>query len=240
MPNAPYGLAFIPNRVVHPTFLAQSVSGFHLASKFNAMETLYTVFLILHIVSGYLALSAGTTAIIARKGQKVHRLAGRVFFFSMLGVGASALYISIFKDHGFLLHIGVFTMYQVFGGWRALRERSLRANAFDWFIALAGLTNGVFMLFTGNIVLMVFGGISVLLGVGDVRTHLRVLLGKEIHRLAWLRKHIGMMMGAFIATVTAFIVVNVSGVQPAWALWLAPTAIFIPVMQYHTRRVMRA
>lgn len=204
------------------------------------METLYTVFLIIHIVTGYLALSAGITAIIARKGQTVHRKAGRIFVISMLGVGASALSMSLMKGNQFLLHIGIFTMYQVYGGWRALRQRDLRANFLDWTIATVGLGNGAVMLFTGNIVLMVFGGISVLLGTGDLRTHLRVLRGKETHRLAWLRKHIGMMMGAFIATVTAFIVVNVSGVKPAWVLWLAPTAIFMPVMLYHTRRVMRS
>lgn len=203
------------------------------------METLYTVLLIIHIVSGYLALSAGTTAIIARKGQKLHRKAGRIFVISMLGVGASALSMSLMKGNQFLLHIGIFTMYQVYGGWRALRQRDLRANPADWTIATLGLANGAVMLFTGNIVLMVFGGISVLLGTGDLRTHLRVVRGQEIHRLAWLRKHIGMMMGAFIATVTAFIVVNVNDFQPAWALWLAPTAIFMPVMLYHTRRVMR-
>ncbi|MGF1563734.1 MAG: DUF2306 domain-containing protein [Flavobacteriales bacterium] len=204
------------------------------------METLFTVSLIIHIISGYLALAAGTTAIIARKGQNVHRKAGRLFVLAMLGVGASAFSMSSIKGNQFLFHIAIFTMYQVYGGWRALRQRDLRANAVDWIVASAGLINGVVMLFTGNIVLMVFGGISVLLGVGNLRTHLRVRQGKEIHRLAWLRKHIGMMMGAFIATVTAFIVVNVTNVQPGWVLWLAPTAIFMPVMQYHTRRVMRA
>jgi hypothetical protein len=201
------------------------------------METAYPYALALHVLSGYLALSSGLVAMTVKKGRRAHRVAGRVFFYAMIGVSATALYIALLKNNRFLLHIGIFSFYMAYSGWRVLRKRDHRPSVFDaLLVALAGL-NGAFMLMTLNIVLSVFGVISVILVVGDVRLFYSAVKGKTIPRYAWLTKHIGMMIGAFIATFTAFLVVNVDGVQPAWALWLAPTALFMPVMAYHQRRV---
>jgi hypothetical protein len=41
---------------------------------------------------------------------------------------------------------------------------------------------------------------------------------------SWLIKHISMIGGAYIATLTAFLVTNVN-FSPAWVIWLAPTII---------------
>lgn len=203
------------------------------------MEHAYTIALILHIISGYSALTAGLIAIIARKGLRAHRLAGKLFFYAMLGVSVTALYISITKGNAFLLHIGLFSFYQVYGGWRVLRQRDHRASWFDWLVVVVAGVNGIAMIATLNVVLMVFGAISLSLVWGDVRLHSKAARGKSIPPNAWLQKHIGMMMGAFIATITAFIVVNVQGVQPYWLIWLAPTFILVPVLVYQQRKVDR-
>ncbi len=113
----------------------------------------------------------------------------------------------------------------------------MRPKLVDFLITLLGLSNGAFMIYTGNIVLMVFGGISVFLALSDIRTYSAVLSGKSLPPTAWLRKHIGMMLGAYIATITAFLVVNITNVEPAWLIWLAPTFILIPIMLYHFRKV---
>jgi cadmium resistance protein CadD (predicted permease) len=93
---------------------------------------------------------------------------------------------------------------------------------------------------TLNTVLLVFGSISVYLSIGDIIMYTKVLRGKQLKGTHWLARHIGMMMGAFIATVTAFVVVNIRFVQPEWIPWLLPTALGVPLMQYwiwkYTRR----
>ena len=45
----------------------------------------------------------------------------------------------------------------------------------------------------------------------------------------WLILHIGQMSGAYIATVTAFLLNNFH-IHPPWVLWLLPTAVGIPLI----------
>ena len=49
--------------------------------------------------------------------------------------------------------------------------------------------------------------------------------------------HLGRMLGATIATLTAFIVTNFS-FEPAFVLWLAPTALITPLIFWWTKQVM--
>ena len=57
---------------------------------------------------------------------------------------------------------------------------------------------------------------------------------KEVRKRKMLA-HIGNMMGAYIATVTAFVVVNINFVKPGWIVWLLPTALGLPVIMCYTR-----
>jgi uncharacterized membrane protein len=198
----------------------------------NSMHTFLTIVLVLHIVSGFLALGFGLLALLSKKGQRRHRLSGRVFFYLMLSVAFSAVIISGIKLNLFLLLIAGFAFYQNVQGYRSVKNKSLRPSLIDWSATLVGLVSAIIMLWTLNIVLMVFGGISLFLVFSDLRTYNSVLNGKPISRLAWLSRHIGMMMGAYIATVTAFVVVNVQHVEPSWLPWLAPTVIGVPLMRY--------
>jgi hypothetical protein len=45
------------------------------------------------------------------------------------------------------------------------------------------------------------------------------------------------MTGAFVSTVTAFIVVNIQ-MEPGWVLWLLPTAILTPLGIFQMNRFM--
>jgi hypothetical protein len=96
--------------------------------------------------------------------------------------------------------------------------------------------NGVVMVATFNPVLLVFGAISIFLVLQDINTQLLLRKAKELRKLSWLRKHIGMMMGAYIGTLTAFLVVNINDFQPAWLLWLLPTFILVPLMRFWTKK----
>jgi cytochrome b561 len=64
------------------------------------------------------------------------------------------------------------------------------------------------MFYTLNIVLMVFGAINAIIAEQQLRMFLKLRAGKTIAKNSWLKQHIGMMTGTYIATFTAFIVVN--------------------------------
>lgn len=200
------------------------------------MESTISFIIGLHAFSGLTALVTGFIAILSRKGEKLHRACGKLFFYAMLLVCATALFVSIYKSNLFLLFIGFFSLYQNLSGYRAIKNKSRNPAWFDWVLVAIGATNGLLMLFTGNPVLMVFGGISLLLVFGDIRIYATVLRGREIAKMAWLRQHIGMMMGTYIATSTAFIVVNVTYSAAPWVPWLLPTFIGVPILIYMSRK----
>ena len=136
------------------------------------MQFFLKTLLVLHIFTGFLALLFGFIAIIVKKGGKVHRLVGKIFFFSMLGVTASALLISLIKKNQFLLFIAIFSFYQNYMGYRALKEKSLEPLPIDWLVLIVGSVNALFMLCSFNIVLMVFGTINLLLVSGNFRVNI--------------------------------------------------------------------
>jgi len=197
---------------------------------------LLTFLLVLHVASGFTALGFGLIAICSKPGQGVHLLTGRVFYWSMLLIAFSAVVLSAFRLNVFLLLIAFFALYNNVSGYRSIRNKSLRPAAFDWTITAIGLITGIVMVSTMNVVLLVFGGISLSLAIGDCIAYTKILKGKEAPRFAWLVKHIGMMTGAYIATFTAFVVVNIDFVQPAWIPWLAPTAAGVPLLIYRQRK----
>src|SRR5665213_3082528 len=88
---------------------------------FHEMTTLAFV---LHMGGGTLGLVSGTAAAFARKGGRVHRAAGNVFFWSMLVMAVFAIYLG-FAMPGQLVNvfIGIFAFYLVATGWMTVRRK---------------------------------------------------------------------------------------------------------------------
>jgi hypothetical protein len=198
------------------------------------MEIFLKITLVLHIVCGFSSLLTGTLISFLKKGDKRHRLLGRIFFYGMIGVSISATIISICKDNRFLLVIGIFSFYLNYGGYRAIKEKTLRPTIGDWLVFALGTGNGLYMIYSLDTVLMAFGGITLFIAINQFRVNLKAMRGQEMHPQDWLKRHISMMTAAFIATVTAFVVVNVrledDSIIPSWFPWLAPSMILGPMI----------
>ncbi|MFN8300373.1 MAG: hypothetical protein U0T75_14830 [Chitinophagales bacterium] len=193
---------------------------------------LFKILLYTHIVSGMIALASGAVTLSLAKGGKLHRRIGLVFFMAMLLVSFSALAISIITHNNFLLAIAVFSFYMNFTGYRFLQNKIFKYQWFDWAVLLSGGLIAGFMVTTLNTVLVVFGALLSVMVVQDVLKQTR---GEEVIKQARRRKvldHIGRMVGTYIATCTAFLVVNVKNVNPAWLPWLLPTFIGTPFIFY--------
>ena len=199
---------------------------------------MYKAILLFHILAGTIALGSGLIAIFAAKGRKNHNRSGRTYELSMYTVAVSAMVLSLLKFNPFLLSIGIFALYLTYSGKRALFYFRLRDTYLpglqDKLPSFAGVITGSFMigfpawqmLMTGNYfipVLAVFGIALLGSSLGDLK-----MLGKpELFtpgNKGWLLKHIGMMGGAYISTVTAFLVNNVH-IQQQWLVWVGPTVI---------------
>ena len=183
----------------------------------------------IHIPLGGIALLCGGISLVSKKGSRLHKKAGRVFFFSMLFLAFSALVISLLPNHesAFLFSIGVFSSYFLISGIRSLKHKKKEARIkIDKVIAYLVTTTGFLMvtypvLFFGklNIVLLFFRLIGIVFGIRD----LYKLKNSDLLRKGWLNSHLGKMTGGYISAVTAFFVVN--EILPGLWNWFIPTLI---------------
>ena len=197
--------------------------------------------ILIHAFFGGLALFSGSIAMVAAKGKKWHRMSGKVFFYAMLLSALLALVIALMPGHfnPFLFSIGIFTTYLLTGGYRALQFRKpVFELPLDKAISVVMLVCGIGMilvplLFHGSldIVLTVFGSIGISFSIRDL------LLYQKLERLkrVWLRLHIGKMTGAYIAALTAFLVVNELFVY--YLNWLLPTVLGTIYITYWRKRM---
>lgn len=130
-----------------------------------------------HVGAGGIALLAGATAVVARKGGPIHRTAGTVFLASMLvmaGVGGA---LSVIHLQEVNILASVLTIYLVGTAWLAARRGDGEGGRLEWLGLMLGA--GVVLLavlFGGAAsgpfapVYYVFGGVAALAVAMDMRT----------------------------------------------------------------------
>lgn len=213
------------------------------------MNTIFITFLTLHILGGSVGLFTGTINLLRKKGDKQHKLVGRFFSYGMFMAGFSSLILSVIHPNYFLSIVGVFTIYLTATGNRYLRLKMLGKNqppAFiDRAISVAMLITGLIFIAFGTkhllaensfgIVFIVFGS----LGMRFVFTDFKNYKGEVVAKNYWLLAHIQRMTGAYIASATAFLVVNAkySPVNlPSSVFWLLPTVVLVPLIFTWTKK----
>lgn len=205
---------------------------------------IFTIALILHITAGTLALLAGPFAMYYQDAGKIHRNAGKIFFWSMMMVSLSGFILSSIKSNLFLLMISVFAFYLTFTGNRVLHMKKLHRGTkpavYDWAILIICSLFGIGLMAFGingmrtnsfGIVAVVFGFILFMRTRSDYKRFTR----DNGDRKTWLYVHIGNMIGAYIAAFTAFLVQNVH-TEPAFIAWLAPTLVLVPLIYFTIRK----
>lgn len=195
------------------------------------MSDIFRIVLSIHIFFGIVALFVAPGAMLTRKGGSWHRRWGKIYFWAMALVALTAMVLSVLRPGLFLALVAVFSFYLAFTGYRVLYRKTpqQQASLMDWsgtvlmLLGGAGLVGyGIYLLRTSGfgMVAIVFGGIGLVLASADVRAFLRPPADKR----AWWFTHMNRMMGAYIATVTAFSAVNFFFL-PTLVRWLWPTVI---------------
>ncbi len=210
------------------------------------MEQTIKILIYIHAFFGGLGLITGILSIITKKGSSLHKKAGKLFSIGMVTSSLISLPISWMPNHKnlFLFLIGLFTIYLVLAGNRALSFKSKHktcANLTDKIISGSMLffsaimiilgIYGVLSVITNSILFLFFGIFGVFMTVKDFRFFKTFTHVKN----AWLRSHIGKMVGALIASITAFIVAGI-GIGNLIA-WTVPTILGTVYIVYWIKKV---
>lgn len=210
------------------------------------METAITYMVYVHAAFGGAGLLAGSASLFFRKGGKNHKAAGRWFTWGMLTSVGISLIVSRLPGHSsdFLFAIGLFTIYQVLAGNRALVFKGRQPKHHNWLdtalpttqiLLSAWMLAAPLMGWHGNqsdILFLVFGFLGLALGVADARGFRRMATDPTL----WLRTHLSRMTGAYIASVTAFIVAGLH--LSSTLFWIAPTVLGTIYIVYWRRKVV--
>lgn len=203
---------------------------------------IFTALLITHILGGGISLVLGMVILAVKKGSKQHVLMGKTYFFAMLTAALVAIPMSCLHPNYFLFIIGFFTAYMLLTGKFYLKKKKTDdVKALDWALTLLMLLFGIAFIALGSlniaksnyfgIVFIVFGSISFLFVVQDYRN----FKGKSKIKNYWLTTHLQRMTGSYIASATAFLVVN-NTILPGIIAWLLPTLIIVPLIISWTRK----
>lgn len=183
------------------------------------------------------------------KGGRWHRRWGRVYVLAMGVVAVTALALATIRPNLFLAIVAVFSFYLAFSGQRSIARRRLplgrRGTAADWSAVVVAGAGAVGLLLYALLpraggrpglwpVALIFGVLGLLLAGRDLRSLRRA----PAEPRAWRYRHMGNMLGAYIATVSAFSVVNLT-VLPPIVRWLWPTAVGVPLIGLWIRHYRR-
>ncbi|MDB6125853.1 MAG: hypothetical protein JWQ71_4846 [Pedosphaera sp.] len=186
--------------------------------------------LAIHIVAGTVALLIAPLAMATVKGGRWHRRWGKIYFWAMAGVALTAGFMCWLRSGLFLFLIAIFSFYLALTGYRVLGRKKPeedKPHSFDVCIAVAMVLAGAGLILLGvrdadarqRWVPIIFGAIGVFLGMMDIVRLRKPPRAKQ----AWMFLHMTRFLGAYVATVTAFSVVNFHFLPFYWR-WLWPTA----------------
>jgi len=207
---------------------------------------LFQFFLIIHIISGFTALFSAPVAMLVKKGSSLHRLWGKIYFWGMTLVFVTSIILSIIKLNLFLGIVGVFSYYFVVMGYRSIYRRNVNSwkdvSFIDWVISITGAVFNLGLLILGVLILRsnpwhALGITAVVLSALGLLTVIQELVRYNIegyNRKNWMYNHMTGMIGGYIATVSAFSVVNFTFL-PGVVQWLWPTAVGVPLMLFWIR-----
>ena len=207
------------------------------------MEKTIQILIYIHAAFGGLSLLAGFISMVEEKGKTTHKTSGLVFFYSMMLSGISAMIVAVLPNHEspFLFAVGIFSLYFVITGNRALSFKAKNPNLkIDKLISITMIITGVLMILLPiiltkslNIVLTVFAIIGIAFSIRDL------LLFRNLEQLrkGWLKLHLGKMIGGYISATTAFVVVN--EFFPSIYGWFVPGIIGGLVIAYWMRKLKK-
>ncbi|MGX5202106.1 hypothetical protein [Aliikangiella sp. IMCC44632] len=168
--------------------------------------------IVVHVLLGSIAFLVGGITLFSKKGGRVHKTSGKIFYISMVVSVALTLLVSVSPNHisPSLFQIGVLSLYFLIGGKRSIGLKQPNPRLFiDRSLATIVICVSLFIMAYSvvldgsfNPLRTVFGSIGIAFGVFDL------ILFKQPQTIKrkWLVLHLSKMLGGYTAAVTAFFV----------------------------------
>jgi uncharacterized membrane protein len=224
----------------------------------GGVMTTNDILLAAHVGAGGTALASFWIPMVAAKGGRVHRAAGRVFVIGMAIVSVTAVVLSALRlaDPAtparlrmgalFLGYLGIVTAEGTYKAIRVLRTKGRTGRTtqpLDLVMAglvfVGGIATAILGLRGSSGLVTAFGVVGVIGGWASLRYWWR----PPQEPMHWWYEHMGATGGTSIAAITAFLVLNASRVCGGpWMLlaWLAPSLVGVPLLilaqVYYRRR----
>ena len=162
----------------------------------------------LHVTGGAVSLAAGGVAILVRKGEAVHRLAGNVFFIAMLIMTVSAFVVAIDRQQAINITASTVTFYMVLTSWVAATRKDGEIGPFETYALWGGFVviaiAAVFAMTdkAGAPVHYVFGTIAAMAVLSDVS----VVWRRGLSGAQRIARHLWRMSFAMLVATGAYFV----------------------------------
>lgn len=210
------------------------------------MEDFIKVLVYIHAFFGGIGLLAGIGSVAVKKGSAIHKKAGKVFSYSMILSSLISLFVAKMPNHEnpFLFLIGIFTIYMVLSGNRALTLKSklkVKADVLDYMVSggmvltsLVMIISGILALIqnnNGGVLYVFFGAFGLSLSLKDFQIFRIFTTQKSVR----LQSHVARMVGALIASITAFLVAGLN--IGTTLVWITPTIMGTGYIVFWSRKL---
>lgn len=228
--------------------------------------TLFKLLVAAHVATGTVGLLSMWVPLLTRKGSKLHRQWGVVFFYALLFTGTLAMGISVctliapLETHPFwddankvrgvfgwmMLYLAIMTINLAQYGRRCVRNRrEHRRNrtGLNLGLQLATFGSAAYCAWQGWLLQMpLLAGIAIVgLAAGALNT--RFILSEHVSATEWLVQHTRGLVGAGISVYTAFLAFGAVNLLPELAfnpvLWATPCTLGVAYLLYHQWRIAR-
>lgn len=177
------------------------------------MQTLHNINILVHIITGSIALLLGLIALLSRKGGVIHNKTGRFFLIFISAVIFTGLIgVFVFGRNTFLLVITILSGYVSFSGYRILKLKANIPKKIDVLVAIVSLLILIYFLYYFKSIGMIWSPIIIYSTVGALLIvisydFLRYLIPRKNYKenRIWIYEHIYKMTSAFSALLSAFI-----------------------------------
>lgn len=173
--------------------------------------TLHLSNIIVHVISGTIALIAGFLILLKTKGTPLHVKLGYLFVYCMIVVVATGAFgVIVFKRNLFLLLITVLAAYNTYSGFRILKEKANRFYLKDLFAMLGALGIALAFMYYLKFIGFYWNPVVIYSGVG----YLLLVVSYDIFRYCiplarygnlWRYEHSSKMISAMGALLSAFV-----------------------------------
>jgi hypothetical protein len=193
-----------------------------------------------HAAAGATTLVSGAIALAARKGGRLHRASGSLFFGAMLLTAGSAIYLGVTRDQTLNALAGILTLYFVITAWMTVRRPARRSGwpemaacaiaaagaAITFYLAYASVRAG--HAFMGGIPYYSFSAVAALCALLDLSVIVRRgIVGRQrIARHLW-RMHLGLFaaVGSFFPGPLQFFPDYIQHIRPFILLFIPPFSV---------------